>query len=227
MVERRRAWLLIPISGTLLIAGGAWLLFTPAQEREVVRVAELPVVRPADFPRTADGQSLLLEGKLRAREPMSHPGFLVYSEQYLLRRETEGANQGRERWGDHAVSHPTLTVEGEGYTVETCDGDYRLVQPPHSWQSEVVPRSGDLFHEATIRRFGFRAGDVVTLEGVARPAAGKACLAAEVLFGGTRPAYLDHQRTGVVALRVVGGVFCGLGALMLGIGWIMRPRRSS
>ena len=225
MVAWRRASLLIPLGGVLLLISGGWLLLTPAQQQEIARVAALPVRSPAEVTSAAPGLALLLEGKLAARGTVSPQGFVVYSEQYFLRRESEGANRGREQWGDRSVTHPTLTVELDGASIETCDGDYRLARPPHTWQSDVALRSGDLFHDATIRRFGFRGGDAVTLDGRVGGGAGKPCFDAEVLFGGTPAAYLEQQRSGQLALRIVGAVFSGLGAVLLVVTAVWRSRR--
>ena len=43
------------------------------------------------------------------------------------------------------------------------------------------------------------------------------CLEATALFGGGAAAYLESVRGGVLAVKIVGTVFLGLGALMGGV----------
>jgi hypothetical protein len=50
----------------------------------------------------------------------------------------------------------------------------------------------------------------------------KSCILAKAISGGDSVAYIETQREGVLALRIVGAVFAGLGAVVLGIGALLR-----
>lgn len=96
------------------------------------------------------------------------------------------------------------------------------MRPPHHWQSDAVPRAGDLSRSATTRRHGFKPGDAVTVDGVVSRAMAPSCIRAKALFGGDADGYREEQRAGIVVLRVVGGIFGALGALLLTVGVVLR-----
>lgn len=225
----KKNWSLLSLAlaglGVALLTGGAGLFFSQAQSREAARVAALPIVRPTELETLADGVEVLLPGRLVPREAVNPQGFVVYSEQYFLRRHTEGASRGRDQWGERAVPRPLIAVEDAEERALVCNHDYQLVRPPHTWQSDVALRSGDLGREATRRQEGFKPGDEVTVDGRVSRASATACLRAKALFGGAPDGYREEQRSGVVALRVVGGVFSGLGALVLVIVGLVRRKR--
>jgi hypothetical protein len=214
----------ILLVAALLLAGGTWLCFSSAQSQEVERVSALARVDPGGFQRLSGGAEVLLEGRLVAREPVGPQGFVVYTEEYFLRRESEGASRGREQWGVRHVPRPLIALEQGGHVVEICNRDYLLLRLQHPWQSDTTLRSGDLAHEATLRRRGFKVGDALTVDGRVAAAAVGRCLTAKAVSGGDAALYLDEQRAGVTALRVIGAVFFGLGLLLLGIGILLWRR---
>ena len=220
--RKRLAARVLLILGALLCGVGTWLIVSRAQSQEVTRTAGLERVEPGRFRQLPAGAEVLLEGRLVAREPVGPQGFVAYTEQYFLRRETEGTNRGREQWGERAVPRPLIAVEQGGHFVELCNRDYSLLRLPHAWQSDTTLRSGDLVHEGTSRRRGFKVGDALTVDGRVHARNVESCIQAKAVFGGTPLAYIDAQREGVVALRIVGAVFAGLGAILLAIGALLR-----
>ena len=98
-----------------------------------------------------------------------------------------------------------------------------MLRLAHDFQSDTTLRSGDLVHEPTTRRRGFKVGDALTIDGQVMAGAVRNCIAAKAVSGGDPLAYIDSQREGVVALRVVGAVFAGLGALLLAVAIALRP----
>src|SRR3954451_16399345 len=95
-----RASLLVALA---LFGVGAWLIVSPAQSQEVNRVSALARVEPAGFEQLPNGSELLLEGRLLARDPVNAQGCAAYTEQYFLRRESEGASKGREQLAERSV----------------------------------------------------------------------------------------------------------------------------
>jgi hypothetical protein len=113
-------------------------------------------------------------------------------------------------------------IEQGGHLVEVCNRDYSLLGLTHHWQSDTTLRSGDLLHEPTTRRHGFKVGDALTVDGRVTAAA-RSCIVAKAVSGGDHLAYIDAQRAGAVVLRVVGAVFAGLGGLLLAVALALRP----
>lgn len=218
---------LIAALGVALLGGGAWLFFSPGQADEVERVAALPRAAPADLERAADGAAALVEGRLAPRGRLNPQGLAVYEEEYFVRQETEGASRGRNVWSSRSVLREPIGVERDGQLVPLCNSDYLLVGPPHAWQSDEVPRAGHWGRDATLRRRGFKPGDWLTVDARLARGSAPACLHAKAIFGGDAAGYLEEQRRGVVTLRIVGGVFAGLGALAFGVGLALRrgPKR--
>ena len=210
------------ILAALLGGAGIWLLFSRGQTQEVTRVTGLERVEPGRFQQLPAGAEVLLEGRLVARGPVGPQGFVVYTEQYFLRRETSGANRGREQWGERAVPRPTIALEQGGHVVELCNRDYSLLHLAHDWQSDTTLRSGDLVHEATLRRRGFKVGDALTVDGRVQVSDAERCILAKAVSGGDALLYIEAQREGVIVLRVVGAVFAGLGAILLILGAVLR-----
>ena len=220
--RKRLAVRVILILGALMCAAGTWLIFSRGQSQELTRVAGLERVEPGRFQQLPAAAEVLLEGRLVTREPVGPQGFVAYTEQYFLRRETQGANRGREQWGERDVPRPLIAVEQSGHVVELCNRDYLLLRLPHSWQSGTTLRAGDLVREGTVRRRGFKVGDALTVDGRVLPKGEKSCILAKAISGGDAVAYIETQREGVLALRIVGAVFAGLGAVVLGIGALLR-----
>ena len=221
--SRRLAARLLLLVGAILLATGTWLLFTRAQSEELKRVTTLERVELARFQQLPVGASALLEGRLLAREPLGPQGFVAYTEEYFLRRESEGASKGREQWGSRAVPRPLIALERDGHVVDVCNRDYSLLRLAHDFQSDTTLRSGDLVHEPTTRRRGFKVGDALTVDGRVMAGAARSCIAAKAVSGGDPRAYIDAQREGGIVLRVVGAVFAGLGVLLLAVAIALRP----
>lgn len=217
-------------AGLSFFAGGVWLLVSDAPAKEAARVAALARVGPADLSSAAPGTRFLLEGRLVATEPVGPRDFVAFDRESFLRVESSGATAGRQVWQRTATVRPSFAVVAGGQTADIINRDYGIEQPPHREQTEVVPRWVSL-NETTERFLGFKAGDVVTIDGrgAAPAAAGRAQVEASVLFGGEAGAYVALVQRGPTNVRITGAVFAGLGALMALVAglWLRRPRRRS
>ncbi|MDP3068661.1 MAG: hypothetical protein Q8N18_00150 [Opitutaceae bacterium] len=224
-------WLLrtLVVAGALLAGLGGWLLTTDFAERDAARVAELPQVLPEKFQGLVPGQSVLLEGMLASSEPVGPQGFIVYRREQFNGFEESGVNQGQRKWLGLGTVTPAIAIGAGAASVAVSNRDYRLNTEPHVWMSDVTPRYVSVF-DATERLLGFKAGDRVTVDG--RVVAGLGDrrapqrIEATVLFGGGAAAYVESVRGGVLVVKIVGAVFLGLGALLMGVcGWWLRSFR--
>lgn len=216
------------ILGALLIAGGCWLFFSDSPHAESKRTANLPAVQPRSVRELPPNTAILLEGQLVAREAIGPEGFVVYETERYLRTETEGASKGTQRWQALSAPRVLIGLERDGADVSVCNRDYTIVNPPHQWQSDVLPRSRDLFH-STIRLRGFKSGDELTVDGrvVGSSSNGTRCVEAKAIFFGGQHAYVEHVRQGVIVFKVVGAVFATLGGVMFALGGWLRSRRTA
>lgn len=213
-------------AGALLAGLGVWLLTTDFAERDAARVAELPQVVPEEFQGLVLGKSVLLEGRLAAPEPAGPQGFVVYRREQFTGVEQSGASKGRQKWLRVGTVTPAIAIESGSASVAVSNRDYALNTEPHVWLSDVIPRYSSVV-DASERLLGFKAGDRVTLDGrvvagMGEPRAPQR-IEAIVLFGGGAAAYVESVRGGVRVVKIVGTVFVGLGALMMGVcGWWLR-----
>jgi hypothetical protein len=213
--------------GAVFLVAGSWILLNGSANRELARGAALAPVTASTLRLRNPGEVVLLEGRLAAGNRAGFREFVAYRRDRYAGSETSGASQGRERWTPIETVAPPLEVDAEGGTVAIVNHGYDLQGDPHRWRD--VPALTDLLGHQGERASGFFAGDVVTLEGrvVDGPQGAGAdrarALEARVLFGGDRAAYLAHLRGGVLATRILGGVFLGVGAaLTLLAAWLGR-----
>jgi hypothetical protein len=219
--HRRTISFVLASLGLVALSGGLWAFFGRGKEEAAARVAHLPRVSSRQLEHQSPGAELLLEGALVAREPLGPQGFAVYREQAYRLTETEGAAKGRERWNDRSVPQTLLAVSDGTTTVPLCDRDYQVAGALHRWQSDVSLRSGDLFHDPTIRRTGLKPGDRVTADGRVVVEGDERCLKATTVFGGTATAYAEAQRTHVTAVKIIGAAFSAVGLVLLALGGLV------
>lgn len=213
--------------GVVFLALSPWLLFDKSSEREVARAAGLARVTAASLSSRPIGEVVLAEGRLSAANRPVFREFVACQRDRYLGLESSGVNKGQERWKPLETLAPPLEIETSDGIVVIVNQGYELRVPPQRWwdkadRTNLTGKNGE-------RASGFFAGDRVTVEGriVAAPpvgdvASGRA-LEAQVLFGGDHAAFLAHLRGGVLATRIIGGVFLGVGALLVFIGgWLLR-----
>jgi len=216
------------VVGALLIIGACFLFLSDSPRAEIERTANLPAVQPSAARELPLNTAVLLEGHLKAHEPLGPEGFVIYEKERFLRTETQGASKDKQQWQALSVPRPLVGVELKGAELPVCNRDYTIINPPQRWQSDVVPTSRDLLHSTTRLR-GFKSGDALTVDGriVSAAASAARCVEAKAIFGGGQQAYRDSVRQDVVVFKVVAAVFAVLGGLMLAAaGWLHSRFRS-
>lgn len=209
---------LLLTAGLLIMGGGLWLILSDAPAENAARVEALPRVAAADLARRSAGEAVLLEGRLVATSPAGPRDFVAFHRESFLRVESSGATKGQQVWQRTGTVRPAIAIESGGVTVAIANQDYRLDTWPHREQTDVVPRYSSMI-DTTERFLGFKAGDLVTVDGRigAAGASGAGVLHAEVLFGGSADAYLTSARSGSTTFAVVGAVFMALGLLLAAV----------
>ena len=202
--------------GALLVGGGVWLLLSDSAAEDVKRATALPHPPLSELAALPAGTALLVEGQLVAREKPGPQGFLVYRQDRFVRKHTSGAQKGQEEWKTMSTVTPPFALQQNEVVIEVTSRDYVMKNWPHSWKSDVVPRYRSM-SDYSERIFGFKAGDRVLVDGqlVAGRASGKPTLVISALAFGDRQAYLEDLRGGILALKIVGAVFAGLGLVLL------------
>lgn len=206
--------------GSLFLGVGLWLLLSEGPQRAADRGAALPVVDATALQSRNVGESVLLEGRIA---PGTAPGFrefVAWRRERFDGVEDSGPSKGQERWTHLETVAPPLAVVAGGGVVPVVNRGYNLQGAQHRWQESTTGSTG-LFARRPERAAGFFADDRVVVDArvVAEPGAEGAlaskALEASVLFGGDRAGYLADLQAGIRAARLVGGVFLGVGAVVL------------
>lgn len=219
------------VLGLLMASLGIWLLTTDSARKDAERIAALPRGTPGGLSTVANDTVVLVEGRLVPRVTVGPQGFVAYHRESFRRTEDSGPGKGREAWTRVETMTPEIAIEGGGETVTVANRNYRLEAWPHTWRSDPVPRNLTLL-PSTERILGFKAGDIITIEGTVRRASGSSGaprLDAVAVRGGDAVAYVQAARDGIGVFRVVGYLFTGLGLLFVGAGvlglrWARRPQ---
>jgi hypothetical protein len=207
--------------GLVFLCVAPWMLFNKSAQRDLERGLSLASATAATMSAHAVGETVLVEGRLAASNRSVFREFVACQRDRYLGEETSGVNKGKERWEPMETLAPPLQVETADGTVAIINQAYALRGSTHRWwdkgdRTNLTAKQGE-------RAAGFFAGDQVTVEGrVAAMAVNGTvsarALEAQVLSGGDRTAYLDYLRGSVLATRIIGGVFLGVGALLMLIG---------
>lgn len=212
--------LLLAAIGAVFFGVGFWLLTTDGPRREAQRAAALPVVDATSLAVRSLDETVLIEGVIAPDTPAGFRDFVAWHRAQYDGVEDSGPSKGQERWKHVETVAPPFSLVAAGGAVPVVNRGYALRDTPHAW-SESTSRSPGLFEKRAERAAGFRAGDRVVVEAqvVAEPGAEGAlatrALRAVVLSGGDRAAYLASLQSAILAAKIVGGVFTGVGALVL------------
>ncbi len=216
--------------GLLFFTIGVWLLVSNSPERELARGSALQLTTADTLRWRTVGETVLFEGNLSTDNRAGFRDFLAYQRDRYAGKDNDGPSKGVERWVQLERVTPPLAIDSAGGKVSIVNSRYTLRNAPRQWRSSVTERL--LFGPDSERVNGFVAGDLVVVEGKVTESApgtdGKRprALEATVLFGGNHAAYLADLESGIVAAKIIGVVFVGVGSLLAFIAWFLRVRLS-
>lgn len=166
------------------------------------------------------GAELLVEGTISPANPARFRDFVAY-----VREEFRGSDSnGDERWAEDERVTPPLLIEARGQ-ARLANADYALEGPHERWQEEGLNWSSRT-QEGTKRYRGLVAGGPIIAIGTVVPGAEGNELRAELVYGGTREAYVATQRGVARLLPAVGVAIAAAGALLtLVAAWVLRRWR--
>lgn len=207
---------------------GVFLLLTDGPRRESTRAETLPAVSATQLASLPPGTAVLLEGRIAPTTPVGFRDFVAWRRERFEGVETSGPSKGREIWKHVETVSPPLRVTTATGEVPVVNDGYDLRAPTSQWR-ETTSGSTGIFDRRPEGATGFRAGDRVIVDGrvVLEPGLEGAlptrAVQAAVLSGGDRVSYLASLREGILAAKIVGGVFAGVAVLLLALStWLFR-----
>lgn len=209
---------------------GVWLTLSTSPERKLARGSALQLTNADTLRWRTVGETVLIEGTLAADNHAGFRDFVAYQRDRYVGKDDTGPSQGVERWTQIERVTPPFSLDATGGKLAIVSSRYTLRNPPRQWRSSATQIT--LFGPAVERAYGFVAGDRVVVEGRVTEIAtennekpGRA-LEALVLFEGNHATYLANLESGIVAAKIIGAVFVGVGLLLGFIAWFLRARLS-
>lgn len=220
----------MPIWGKLFLLGfglvflaaglglGVW--GTRHAAAQAARAAALAPLGAAALAEAPAGAAALVEAVVSARNPAVFRDFVAYRAEQYRGEDSDGDPE----WSAYATVTPPLILEAGG-VVRLANDDYSL-QGAHARYQDPGPLSrGDLLRESTKRYQGLVAGGAVTAIGTVAPGPEGNALRAELVYAGTRDAYIAGQRQTAALLPYLGALFGLIGAVVAGFGALALLRR--
>jgi hypothetical protein len=189
--------------------------------REAELVSQLSPLSATVLEDSPPGRTALIEGRISERNQQRFREFVVY-----VREEYRGSDDdGDPEWYEDERVTPPLLVELTDGRVQIENADYRLEQPPVTWQEDSALRWNGISGEGTKRYTGFVAGDPVTAMGTVVQGREGRALNAEWLYGGSRADYIADKESDAATLPWIGGALGLVSAILLGVaGWLLLRR---
>jgi hypothetical protein len=199
------------------------LLQAPKQEREWRRIEAYPELDKGRYTAVPAGEQLVLSGQLQDNATLNRYEMVAYRvEEWVVSTDDDGDETGS--WHTLEVDVPALALAVPGGVVKTAAvGSLSMSGQLHEFMEPsdrrtTAPYEGRSLAEGSIRTQGFRNRDLVTVVGRKINDGG---LQPERLHAGDRASLVDLLRGNVLALRIIGGVFMAVGAVLLGVmGWL-------
>lgn len=206
--------LLLGIGLVFLAAGlaiGVW--GTLDARANAARAEGLAPRNAAAVDAAAVGTEVLVEAAVSPRNGAVFRDFVAYSADEFTGVDDDGDPE----WDAYEQVTPRLLLEAGGL-IAVENEDYRLEGAHATYQDPGPLTRGDLARPSTKRYEGLVAGGTVMAIGtiVAGPEGNE--LRAELIYAGTREAYIAGQRQTAIFLPIFGGIFALVGAIMTGFG---------
>jgi hypothetical protein len=215
---------LLLLLGLVFFLTGLWVATVSRQQAraDAERAERLAPLSAAALEDAAPGREALVEGTIDRRTPARFRDFVAY-----VREEYRGSDdEGDPQWSEDERVTPSLLVAAQDGVVSVQGDSYELLSPPHAWQESDQLSWNGFSDEGTKRYRGLRAGDAVTAIGVTAEGQEGMALAPELVFGGSRAAYIASRRDDAAFAPWFGAIFMAIGLILGGVGgWLARTGR--
>lgn len=204
-----------------MLVGLGLLAAGRSQAQAIDRAAAGPVLHTLiQLSQTPPGAAVMLQGKIAERNPPLDQDFVAYVRSLYqgercvtptpTRDNYEGVSSCESIWTEDRRETPLLWVDLSGGRMRLANTDYRLQNPPATWQS-----TADLVANRTTRYEGFTIGAPVFMRGTVVTGGDIPTVKADFLFGGDSQAYFDDQRSSNRILFFLGNIFIAVSAIVL------------
>lgn len=213
--------LLLGFGLVFLAAGvgiGVW--GTRNAQAQAARAEALTPIGAAALGDAAIGAEVLVEAVVSPRNRAVFRDFVAYSAEEYRGEDSDGDPE----WAAYDSVTPRLILEAGG-VVQVANEDYRIEGAHARYEDPGTPTRGDLLRESTKRYRGLVAGGTVTAIGTVAQGVEGNELRAELLYAGTRAAYIEGQRQTAAFLPYLGAIFGVIGAIIVGVGAVGLARR--
>ena len=224
MSGKKLAFLILSSIGAIFLLVGLGLLtLGRSQVQEIDRAAADQVFHTLTrLSQTPAGAAVMLQGKIAERNVLFDHGFVAYvRSQYRGERcdtptptqnNYEGVSICESIWTEEKRETPPLWLDLSEGRMQLVNTDYRLQNPPTSWQSTT-----DLIKNQTVRYEGFRIGAPIFTQGTVVNGGDTPTLKADFIFGGDSRAYFDDWRSSNSVLFLLGIILSTVGAMALAV----------
>jgi hypothetical protein len=190
----------------------AWLGFST--RREATAVEQLPAFASLTALRQANPSGQVgLEGKISENNQIFTQRFVAYIREVYegeeCRRDDDGNRDCESVWRENGRETPPLWLDLSDGRVRVVNDDYHL-QYPTTWQDQER-----LIDYQTQRYMGLEIGSPVFVKGQLTPNGETSDFQAEFVAGVDRAGYLAGQRQEAMGLFLFGGIFGGVGLILL------------
>lgn len=222
---RNRAWIFAVIIDLLVFTPGAFLVLVeaPRQERDWRRIESSAELDLDLYAGLGADTFAVLTGHLDHNPVTTQYELVAYRiDEWRVTEDDDGDEEGN--WHKMSQFVPPLAIAWAGGTVSTAEvdsvwmgGDLHEFLYASSSMDWATYR-GKSVPDGSLRTQGFRNRDLVTVVGTKNP---DGSLHPRRLFAGDRAGLVKDIQGDVLLLRILGGVFMGIGVLGFAIGaWV-------
>ena len=175
------------------------------------RLRAAPVVDAVSIQAQPPGATVLIEGRVSARNPQIESGLVTLQRQEAEAVRRSGQSQPRISW-------KTVGSDARPLVVDTEAGPLTIVNSDYAWRdvARFVPDDVAVVTSGTRRLAGFAAGDSIVAHATVVNHEGRPALKAVEIDGGSLRGYLASKQASDWVGYILGGIFALVGIATLG-----------